>query len=132
MWINHLTKTKNNMTPREQAALSWPIEKAFAEGKDVEFQTPSGKWESTPNPSFNRTLNWRIKTEPKLRQFKPEEVPVGALYKSSSCPLPKLILCCDDNSYVLAGSEWCWVENMTHGLYSYDHGSPWLPFGVVE
>ena len=56
---------------RQQAKEMWPIMKAFAEGKVIQFRTDSiSKWIETTTPKFNLLHEYRIKPEPKYRPFK--------------------------------------------------------------
>lgn len=81
--------------------------------------------------------NYRIKPEPTLRAWRPEEVPVGALIRGE----------CKTNLYwkehLITGRFGAWVyfaneERTTEYLlnqdytYSLDHGKTWLPCGVME
>ena len=65
---------------RERAAEIWPIAKAFAEGKDVQFMKPSESadtswldckagywldWECPEPPFLDPDFMWRIKPEPR-------------------------------------------------------------------
>ena len=60
-----------------------PVIKAFADGKDIEYEYPKDCWVKATNPFFDNSLNWRVTPEPptkKLREWKPEEVPLDAWY----------------------------------------------------
>ena len=52
---------------REQAAVIWPVMKAYAEGKEVQFLAYSGEWVNARDHSFSQQLSWREK--PKPREF---------------------------------------------------------------
>ena len=63
-----------------------PIFQAYSEGKDIEFFDGS-KWTiiNKEEPTFDyNPCNYRVKQAPKLRPWKPEEVPVGAAIKSKT------------------------------------------------
>ena len=70
--LNPKNKTTMN---RQQAKELLPIIQAFAEGKTIEFRNKSFKeWTEIDNLSFDPTItNYRIKPEPKYRQFKDAE-----------------------------------------------------------
>ena len=59
---------------REDAKKLWPIMKAYAEGKNIEFRSHhdhNGLWEVMLDPAFNGDVsNYRIAKEPKYRPFK--------------------------------------------------------------
>ena len=59
---------------RQQAKEMWPIMKAFAEGKVIQFRTDSiSKWIETTTPKFDLLHEYRIKPEPKYRPFRTKE-----------------------------------------------------------
>lgn len=57
---------------QEEAGRFWPIIKAYAEGKQIEFKDLyNGKWYVAKNPNFTNAVNtYRIKEEPIYRPFK--------------------------------------------------------------
>lgn len=57
---------------QEEAGRFWPIIKAYAEGKQIEFKDLyNGKWYLAKNPNFTNAVNtYRIKEEPIYRSFK--------------------------------------------------------------
>lgn len=86
----------------------------------------------------DRGVEYRIKPSPKLRPWKPEEVPVGALLKSEY-----------NQEFLIVGRKGAWNGSVliseiniikggwqsftTEGcMYSLDHGKTWLPCGVLE
>src|SRR6185312_5675859 len=72
---------------REQAKIILPMLTAFAEGKQIQWRgRESERWydcQYGTNFSFNigDGHEYRIKPEPTLRPWKPEEVPVGVIVK---------------------------------------------------
>ena len=57
---------------REEAKQLLPIIQAFAEGKAIESRCIKGDkslWYDDEDPSFDNDLEYRIKTDPKYRQF---------------------------------------------------------------
>lgn len=61
---------------REEAKELMPIIQAFAEGKEIESRCIKGDkslWYDDEDPSFDNDLEYRIKPEPKYRQFANEE-----------------------------------------------------------
>lgn len=59
---------------REDAKKLWPIIKAYAEGKNIEYcshQKPNDSWDLILDPAFYGDVsNYRIAKEPKYRPFK--------------------------------------------------------------
>ena len=57
---------------REEAGRFWPIIKAYAEGKQIEFYNPyEGGWVLIEDPDFSYSANsYRVKKEPVYRPFK--------------------------------------------------------------
>jgi len=78
------------------------------------------------NPAWNwAVFNYFIKPEPKLRPWKPEEVPLGAWMRGIDS---------DNQRWMLTNSmnedrrrEW-----LLHNQHSTDQGKTWLPCGVEE
>ena len=56
---------------REEAGRFWPIIKAYAEGKQMEFKNCEGVWSDIEYPNFVLHVDkYRIKKEPVYRPFK--------------------------------------------------------------
>jgi len=139
-----------------------PAIQAFIEGKTIQVSDRKGipNWTDYEGnihiPDFGGLQwQWRVKPEPKLRPWKPEEVPVGALLKrkfwdknkhplvilgvdvSYSNTLPRAILSGQlyQDSYeshyflsdLLTYNGGCGDQNQ----YSVDHGKTWLPCGIL-
>lgn len=137
---------------REQAKIlcseNWEILKGYASGKTVQWQKLGGDWEDfDPKKHHLWTLdNWRIKPEPKLRPWKPEEVPVGALCKRKLDQSGEIsvIIGVTQQKVIFhgrppAGSEYISDLLTYHGghngdmvLHSRDNGKTWHPCGVEE
>lgn len=119
------------------------IVQAFKAGKRIEVEGDSGKWRHVDDPSWNfGVCFYRIAPEPpkpKLRPWRPEEVPVGALiyfpgyYRKG----------------VIAGIVWNALNNKTQLFcgfqcvdsdralkdgwqHSTDGGKTWKPCGAEE
>ena len=57
------------MINRDNAKEIWPIIKAYAEGKQIQFFN-GDKWIDLESPNFNEeSCLYRIKSEPKYRPF---------------------------------------------------------------
>lgn len=143
-----------------------PLLHALAEGKQIQrryldvSQQPQHcyKWDDVDAVGVDVPLDrYRIKpTEPTLRPWKPEEVPVGALIKNKMMDvreLPATILnvivnyhnigdaiITDKPAHKSAYNHYFVSDLVTyHGgryedqmVYSLDHGKTWHPCGVVE
>lgn len=107
---------------------------AFAEGKTVESISADGKsWiPSTRNYFSSPVDEYRIAPEPKLRPWKPEEVPAVALYMHGS--LIRTVSYKDANSGelylhdILVNPE----SLLKEWKHSTDGGRTWAPCGVME
>lgn len=121
-----------------------PIILAYVEGKTVQFNTTRG-WEDYDDFVFNdKPERYRIKPEPKLRPWKPEEVPVGALIRFKKANFPHHIL----GRAMITGEIAGWITDSTLPNYgpnkytletafndyehSVDGGKTWLLCGVSE
>lgn len=124
---------------REQWKERLSLIQAFVDGKEVELKV-CGQWmRINASPDFNSKLeDYRIKPEPKLRPWKPEEVPIGgvAIRHNNTQSKPGTILEITGNtiyiwdcgrSFPVSLETLC--KNYTHSL---DHGKTWLPCGVLE
>lgn len=127
---------------REQWKLALPFAQAYAEGKELEWQTKSGGecwYPVTDGELFNvDDYNFRIKPEPKLRPWKPEEVPVGALFRWKDQPHDINLItaaCLTRGGGDFAhGANWkaLYKNALQMGEFSTDGGKTWLPCGVME
>lgn len=134
---------------KEQAAYFLPFVQALADGRDLQFKTKSDPDTETcwvtllPRHGsadwFNEDdfLNrmFRIKPEPKLRPWKAEEVPVGAMVKSDGGGR-YVILGADTAGIAVPrgdGVEWRdYLITLNSYTHSTDGGKTWLPCGVQE
>ena len=114
------------------------IIRAAAAGKQIQYNNGDGWSDCHMAGTFmmDVTCEYRIKPSPRLRPWKPEEVPVGAAYRSASNPLRRQIIlgttsmdvtvaCLNENKI----SEIA-LEDFVKYEYSLDHGKTWLPCGV--
>lgn len=115
-----------------------PLIQALAEGKTIQCRNEhdANTWYDfhtinfTYSPSF-----YRIKPEPKLRPWKPEEIPVGALLRNKTSNNTSLIMGVDfhsDNCVMCYTGEWTTKDLLEKNEVSFDHGKTWLPCGVFE
>ena len=65
---------------RDEARALLPIIQAFAEGKDIEVSGDVG-WMPAADLKWDRTYSYRIKPEPKLRPWTPEECPAFVMLR---------------------------------------------------
>jgi hypothetical protein len=117
-----------------------PEIKAYADGKDVEFEHPVRGWVMGKNPDFNPDLNWRIAPEPptkKLREWKPEEVPLDAWYATMNAlrtmyRMQFTYIINDIRYFRFEGGDYNAFDLMNNWMHSLDQGKTWLPCGVEE
>jgi len=123
---------------RENAKDYLPLVQALAEGKNIQVRTPLTWVDAdyslifTDPPSY-----YRIKPEPKLRPWKPDEVPVGAVVRWKSNPQKRgLLTGCDEDYVYVAFNYALHRAELAGALVSYEHstdnGATWLPCGVME
>lgn len=116
------------------------VMQAFEEGKKVERKPITGYaigWTRSESPQWDWAYyDYRVADEPKLRPWKPEEVPVGAVIKENNNKSYRwLIIFVGTYSVAMgAGHENMSLEHLVgpNWLYSLDHGKTWLPCGVEE
>lgn len=106
----------------------------------IQFSTDEGKtW--TLEHRIGPIFLYRIKPEPKLRPWRPEEVPVGAFFKlklsSPNCWIRIPLLVNSEGIWFFHTAEtkplnYVFDEIMREYLYTVDGGKTWLPCGVQE
>lgn len=115
---------------------------AYVEEKTIQFRMPNSiEWTDCvggPDPHMDRYAIYRIKPSPSYRPWTPEEVPVGALFKSQFGMefiimgrigmYPNSIEISAINT-VRGGWQSFTIDN--HCTYSLDHGKTWQPCGVL-
>lgn len=113
---------------------------AWKRGETIEFwNTVDGKWW----PIFHSTQSlhkdhvYRRKPQPKLRPWKPEEIPVGAVVRETVGIQPHarwLITSVDYQgvAYTAYGQNKVTTLALEGREYSIDGGKTWAPCGVVE
>lgn len=133
---------------REEAKQLLPIIEAYGKGSIIQT-THKGKDNWTDYPSVPMSfddslrLDYRIKPEPKLRPWKPEEVPVAGFLirfeKESMISASYLVIARDLQGVIVSNTssyEPCLSKYSHEKLltceYSTDHGKTWLPCGVLE
>lgn len=92
-------------------------------------------WQHCPGPcwTIHEDTILRQKPTPKLRPWKPDEVPVGAMCKRKDGQFKGMIIACDTES----GRIWMISSHTPEAvlkdfMHSLDRGKTWLPCGVVE
>jgi len=127
----------------QRAAELLPIIKAFSDGKKIQIQTASNHWLDIHNPEFTDHATYRIAPEPKLKPWKPEEFPVGALLRvKNGTDLVSSILAkssiaityCAGNTGIrhLSANDSSYEKLVSNLEHSTDGGKTWLPCGVME
>ena len=124
---------------RDEAKQLLPVMQAWIEGKEIQYMQ-DGKWLDYKGQLEERKA-FRIKPEPKLRAWKPEEVPVGCWfrYREWFPEVRALILTVNETGITWAdcSSETALIrvrfaELMKQCEHSTDNGKTWLPCGVME
>ncbi len=129
-----------------------PLVQALSERKVIQLYYDN-TWHDHENIKFDSSPDkYRIKPTPRLRPWKPEEVPVGKLIRSKTMA-PTLILCAKTEygnikcpALFFFGGFYAWqnepslshmflgdlVTSNSKHEHSLDHGKTWLPCGVME
>ena len=128
-----------------QAKEYLPLVQAAAEGKTIQVKSKTlpdwrdikaswldyGDWFNRDDIAYG--YKYRIKPEPKLRPWKPEEVPVGAVFRYFGESHTYLIGSQNGHSVSLCGRGGQAISEMpTKGEHSTDNGKTWKPCGVEE
>lgn len=116
-----------------------PLIQALHEGKTIQTNEGYGIWYDLENVSFSYPpSSYRIKPEPKLRPWKPEEVPVGAQIRQKGFNSRVLIFGVDENSgdaliFCSGKIDWATAKYLLEkDEHSTDNGKTWKPCGVEE
>lgn len=125
---------------KDNAAKYLPLVQAMAEGKTIQvnFGTKTNpEWCSETELSLDDDPEcYRIKPEPKLRPWRPEEVPVGCLVRllSRDSEHNRYILVSINGSHMSFGMAG--YQSLVDAFNSFEHstdgGKTWLPCGVME
>lgn len=122
-----------------------PLYDAALQGKTIQW-LHHNTWEDLTEEEFSRDSGnvyhypevYRVKPEPKLRPWKPEEVPVGVQVKYKHKPQRYLISAEHGDGFVILGLYPDSLGKVTIGTlmkdydYSTDGGKTWQPCGVME
>ena len=120
---------------------------AVQSGRELEYRTKGhsdDSWETVHHMLDNEgtvvlQYEYRLKTEPKLRPWTPNEVPVGALIRCKGTVGSILILAATENHTIIVPSlstgghvnaEWP-NSSVLNNEYSTDQGKTWQPCGVL-
>lgn len=128
---------------REQWKERLPLIQAFVDGKTLQGKASDEIWyDLGQDVTFNGPcFIYRIKQEPKLRPWKPEEVPVGSWCRSkyahehNHTDFTSIIGVSKNCFYTVEDTidDMCLqLKNSLDYVYSTDHGKTWLPCGVLE
>jgi hypothetical protein len=125
---------------RQEAKQLLPVIQAFADGKAVDYFNGETWSALHDRPSFTDPIEcYRIKPEPKLRPWRPEEVPVGALVRTRFGQEFFIIsqnggwdgaVFISERNKVKGG--WQSFDTSSMHEYSTDCGTSWHPCGIME
>ncbi len=127
---------------QHEAKLFLPIIQAWADGKTIQFNRSSSgnNFYDVHDVIFDSPPScYRIKPEPKLRAWKREEVPIGALFRPISEGRGWVMQIVGVN-WALSGGVRIYFEGgfispekmLEQDEHSTDGGKTWLPCGVLE
>jgi hypothetical protein len=123
---------------RQEAKQLLPVIQAFADGKAVDYFNGETWSALHDRPSFTDPIEcYRIKPEPKLRPWRPEEVPLGAWFRMCEGGW-RLGMVAVAHSAVVIGVTATRQEAVSFEVlrdqyeHSIDGGKTWLPCGIME
>ena len=114
-----------------------PLMQALSEGKTIQIDVSgSNSWSDVNNTDFAFSPNYyRIKPEPKLRPWTPEEVPVGIYITAGSIIYSVVAYNTINNGIrIIEDSrirELSVLQLFNDWKYSSDNGKTWHPCGVI-
>src|SRR5688572_1630561 len=122
------------MTDTERYKAAAAIFTAAADGKTIQYQGLSNEWwDSNPfrnSPAVcDKPERYRIKPEPKVRPYKPYEVPLGtAVVKKGHTTTRAILTAVSDFTVLVDGSGWKSFIELLEG-WEFPEG---MPCGVEE
>lgn len=126
---------------KDNAKYYLPLVQALSEGKKIEAKSFNGWYPCDELNWLCHHSSYRIKPESKLRPWKPNEVPVGALINLDDRKVINgmyIIVACDNigivysNTAALPSLIKTEYKDIINNTYSLDQGKTWLPCGVIE
>lgn len=117
-----------------------PMLSAYANGSNIEYKDTLGKWKCVDFFNFQdyaETHELRIKPEPRLRPWKEEEVPVGAIIRgvTSGSTASTILSTSKGKLYFTDGRgeiTWNFLDaGMMGSEYSTDFGKTWQSCGIL-
>lgn len=122
------------MTPQRAKELL-PIITAFAEGRTVQYESIFDGWVDIESHADWNNNKYRIKPSPKLRPWKAEEVPVGALIRFKRESWVSIIVGRNNRELSVPlfnnGHTTHNFDSLQDFEHSLDNGKTWLPCGVM-
>lgn len=114
--------------------------RAHQQGRQLQYSSHGAWFDVEGTPLFNfATHDYRIKPEPRLRPWKPEEVPMPAVLRSRDGQIRWLILSVSMCGVATANSTECGQTAIASfealrecNEHSTDGGKTWHPCGVEE
>jgi hypothetical protein len=134
----------SNATRTSQQAIADAIKsgavQAFADNKPIQFNYNNNGWKlfDKKSPAFaSEEMFWRPAPTPRLRPWKPEEVPVGALIRSKKYSTEHRWMIVGWNVATLFTSNTAlgpvdFDDCLSDFEHSLDGGKTWHPCGVME
>lgn len=127
---------------KRETAKKWAdLYAAYAAGKTVQWRIrPNAGWEDVneSHPTINgdrRLDNFRIKPEPKLRPWNPDDVPVGAQFRFKGQTVDRWLISGTSSAAIRVLDDLnvrCYDFNTAFDRceWSNDNGETWHPCGV--
>lgn len=115
-----------------------PFVQALAAGKTVQTRSntlPQGWRDLGPDDEIDGSLGdyYRIKPEPKRRDSRLDEIPLGAWLRNKKRAWTAIITAVGEKHFVVGNNSWLYRCTIWDKLEcSFDGGKTWLPCGVQE
>lgn len=120
----------------EQTKEAIRIMQAFVDGKEIEMYSPTYlMWKAVPSPFWDfSNFNYRIKPVAKIRPWRTDEVPIGAIlrYKGNNHSTRTLIVCNQEKGLCGYNTHFAYDYLRDYMEHSTDGGKTWHPCGVME
>ena len=130
------------MTPREHSKALRHVREAWEDGKEIQYRVDPNIGNDSWHPYIgncpdfgNTAIQWRFKPTSKLRAWKPEEVPVGAITMTNDDSFEVLQIVGRNGIGCLLAHGCCaysFEGMLMLRRYSIDGGKTWHPCGVEE
>lgn len=122
---------------RDEMKSMLPLFQAYADGKTIERRSDiTERWHEVEEMTIRESVEmYRIKPEPRLRPWRPEEVPVGAQFRFKGQMVDRWLISGTSSAAIRVLDDLnvrCYDFNTAFDRYEWsnDNGKTWHPCGV--